>query len=69
MRYRWKRITCAGVLVFALIIAVLPFLWVSEGKVIPGMKSGKSDIGGKTEKELNIFLNDELKKFEEKKIF
>lgn len=68
MRYRWKRITCAGVLVFALIIAVLPFLWVSEGKVIPGMKSGKSDIGGKTEKELNIFLNDELKKFEEKKI-
>ncbi len=55
-RYRWKRIfALAGTLVF-LAAAGAPFLWVTEGELVPGVEIQGSRAGGKTVEELKTLL-------------
>lgn len=63
-RYRWKRIFGLVFTLAAIAIGSAPFLWVNDGKVIPGVTIHGRKAGGETEEELAAFFaeqNDALK--------
>ena len=51
-RYRWKRIFGLVFTLAVISIGSAPFLWVSDGKVIPGVTIHGTKAGGATEEEL-----------------
>lgn len=51
-RYRWKRIFGLVFTLAVIGIGSAPFLWVSDGRVIPGVTIHGTKAGGATEKEL-----------------
>lgn len=62
-RYRWKRIFALAATVVLLGAAGAPFLWVSDGELIPGVYIHDMKVGGKTRSELSAILaarNEEL---------
>lgn len=68
MKYRWGRIIGLNAFIFIIAVSAAPFLWVSEGKAIPGMQMGSENIGGKSKTELEEFLKNEVKTLQEKNI-